>query len=95
MISDLVVAESYFALQSHYGVSKREALAALRELLESGDVVPSGHALRVLRETPQPATAKPGFIDRVIHAEITQAGGRLLTFERSAAKLAGTMVLAP
>lgn len=94
MLSDLVVAEAYFALQSHYGVSKRDALAALRELLESGDVMASGQALRVLRETPAPATTKPGFIDRIIHAEIAEPGGRMLTFEKSATKLPGAIVLA-
>lgn len=94
MLTDLVVAEAYFALQTHYGVSKRDALAALRELLESGDVVASGQALRVLRETPALATAKPGFLDRIIHAEIAAPGARMLTFEKSAAKLPGAIVLA-
>lgn len=93
-VSDLVVAEAYFALRTHYGVSKREALAALKELLESGDVMPTGRALRVLRETPAPASAKPGFIDRIIHAEIAEPGGRMLTFEQSAAKLPSAIVLA-
>ena len=93
MLTDLVVAEAYFALQSHYGVSKRDALAALRELLESGDVEPCGQALRVLRETPAIATARPGFVDRIIHAAIADPGARMLTFEKSAAKLAGAIVL--
>ena len=91
--SDLVVAEAYFALQTHYGVPKKEALAALREFLESGDVSPIGRALDVLRSLERPASAKPGFIDRVIHAEISSKGGRLATFEKSAAKLPGTIVL--
>ena len=65
-VSDLVVAEAYFALQTHYGVSKREALAALRELLGSGDVTPTGRALGVLRALEDPAASKPGFLDRVI-----------------------------
>ena len=94
-ISDLVVAESYFALQTHYQVTKRDALAALKELLESGDVAPSGHALQVLRSGRELATARPGFLDRIIHAEITAAGGQLLTFEKSAAKLPATIVISP
>ena len=92
-ISDLVVAESYFALQTHYGVTKRDALAALKELLESGDVTPTGHALQVLRSGQALATARPGFLDRVIHAEITAAGRELLTFEKSATKLPDTIVI--
>ena len=92
-VSDLVIAEAYFALQTHYRVPKREALAALRELLESGDVTPAGHALRVLRETPSPASAKPGFVDRLVHAEIHESGGRMLTFEKTGGKLANTLVL--
>jgi predicted nucleic acid-binding protein len=95
VLTDLVVAEAYFALQTHYGVSKRDALAALRELLESGDVLASGQALRVLRETPGLAAAKPGFMDRIIHAAIVESGARMLTFEKSAAKLPGVIVLAP
>lgn len=92
-VSDLVVAEAYFALQAHYGVPKKEALAALREFLESGDVTPTGRALEVLRSLERPESAKPGFIDRIIHAEITTRGGKLTTFEKSAAKLSDTIVL--
>jgi predicted nucleic acid-binding protein len=92
-ISDLVVAESYLALQTHYSVPKREAAAALEELLESGDVAPSGHALEVLRSKTSLASARPGFLDRVIHAEITAAGGDMLTFEKSASKLPRTIVI--
>ena len=94
VLTDLVVAEAYFALQTHYGVSKSDALAALRELLESGDVLARGQALRVLRETPGLASAKPGFLDRIILAEIAAAGAQMLTFEKSAAKLSGSIVLA-
>jgi len=92
-VSDLVVAEAYFALQTHYAVPKREALDALRELLESGDVTPTGRALEVLRSLGKAASAKPGFLDRVIHAEITSRGGRMATFEKASAKLPGTIVL--
>lgn len=92
-VSDLVVAEAYFALQTHYGVPKAEALAALRELLESGDVAPTGRALEVLRSLERPSSSKPGFLDRVIHAEIISRGGRMATFEKSAAKLPSTFVL--
>jgi predicted nucleic acid-binding protein len=92
-VSDLVMAESYFALQTHYRVPKREALAALRELLESGDVAPAGQALQVLRSSHSLASAKPGFVERLIHAAIRGSGARMLTFERSARRLPQTTVL--
>jgi len=39
------------------------------------------------------ATAKLGFVDRLIHLEYKQAGTRLVTFERFAAKLPKSEVL--
>ncbi len=92
-VSDIVIVEAYFALQSYYGVPKAEALKALRQLLESGDVEPVGLALGVLQNTVNLASAKPGFIDRLIHAEIRSDGGQLVTFEKAAAKLPATKVL--
>ena len=92
-VTDLVIIEAYFALQTHYSVPKAEALRALRQLLESGDVNPVGFALEVMQKTPNLATAKPGFVDRLIHAEIRSQGGQLLTFEKASARLAGTRVL--
>lgn len=92
-VTDIVLVETYFALQSYYDVPKAEALKALRNLLESGDVEPAGFALEILRNTPNLASAKPGFVDRIIHAEIHCRGGRLLTFEKAAMKLPSTQVL--
>jgi predicted nucleic acid-binding protein len=92
-VSDLVIVEAYFALQSFYAVPKAEALRALRQLLESGDVEPTGHALGVLQKTPGLATTKPGFVDRLIHAEIRSHGGQLITFEKAASRLPATKVL--
>ena len=67
LVSDLVVAETYFALQSSYQLPKAEAIAALRDFLNSGDIEATGAAAEVLRTTNL-ATAKPGFVDRLIHA---------------------------
>jgi len=92
-ISDMVVVEAYFALQSYYHVPKAEALKALRRLLESGDVEPIGFALEIMKNTPNLANAKPGFVDRIIHAEIRSQGGQLLTFEKAASKLPMSKVL--
>jgi len=93
LVTDLVVVEAYFALQSFYHVPKAEALNALQCLLESGDVEPVGFALEIMKNTPNLASAKPGFVDRLIHAEIRSHKGQLLTFEKAAAKLSATKVL--
>jgi integrase len=37
-VSDLVVAETYFALQFHYGIAKGDALAGLAALLSTGEI---------------------------------------------------------
>jgi hypothetical protein len=39
------------------------------------------------------ATAKPGFLDRLIHAEASSARLPLITFEKAAARLPGTQLL--
>lgn len=92
-VTDMVIVEAYFALQSHYYVPKVEALQALQKLLESGDVKPAGFALEVMQKTPNLASAKPGFVDRIIHAETRSRGCQLLTFEKASAKLLATKVL--
>jgi predicted nucleic acid-binding protein len=92
VVSDLVVSETYFALQHHYRVPKAEALEQLRALLDSGSISSAGHALDILN-TPSLATANPGFVDRLIHAEYVHSGDRVLTFERAASKLSRTQVL--
>ena len=91
LVTDLVIAEVYFALHSKYKVPKAEALQRLREFVESGEVE-AGAAARVLR-MPNLASAKPGFVDRLIHATYSNNQARLVSFERSVSKLAGTKVL--
>jgi hypothetical protein len=39
------------------------------------------------------ATAKPGFLDRLVHAEAESARLPLVTFEKAAARLANTQLL--
>ena len=86
LVSDLVVAETYFALQHHYGVPKSKALAAIRGLLGSGDVTCLGVSAQVL-ETPSLATVKPGFVDRMICRQYDQHAAEILTFQRAAGRL--------
>jgi predicted nucleic-acid-binding protein len=92
VVSDLVVSEAYFALQHHYDVPKHEALMKLRSLFARGDLVSSGCAAQVL-STPGLATGKPGFMDRMIHADYARSADRMLTFERAARKLPHAQVL--
>ena len=91
-LSDLVVAEVYFALQHHYRVSKGDALTALRRLFDAGEIEAAGHAADVLAIRGL-ASAKPGFVDRLIHRAYVAGGGRMATFETASRKLNAVVVL--
>jgi predicted nucleic-acid-binding protein len=91
VVSDLVVAEVYFALQYHYGLTKQDALLGLRKLFADGEIEPLGAVGGVLAIDGL-ATAKPGFVDRLIHGVYAQAGN-MATFEKAAGKLKTTRVL--
>lgn len=93
-VSDLVLAETYDALQHHYGVSKRDALAALRQFLETPGI--DGGAAAELLATPGLESATPGFVDRLVHDGYLRSGAeRVATFEKAGAKLPGVLVLRP
>lgn len=95
LVSDWVLAEAYYALQHHYGASKRDTLDALSAFLASPGIEGTGEAAVVLA-TPNLESAKPGFIDRVIHRNYLQSGAEeVATFERAGAKLPQVRVLAP
>jgi len=91
-VSDLVVAEVYFALQHHYKVPKKEALQALHDFLASPLVINDGKAFEVLA-TPRLESAKPGFVDRMIHLHYTANHGQMATFEKAAKKLENVEIL--
>jgi predicted nucleic-acid-binding protein len=93
IVSDQVVAEAYFALQYHYRVPKAEALSGLRDFLTSDGIESNGVAVAVLK-TSQLESAKPGFIDRMIHRQYIEKADAVVTFEKSAHKLPRTVVLA-
>lgn len=94
VVSDLVVTEAYFALHAHYDVPKPEAIAALLEMLRSGLVEPvDGPGIaRVLEAAARPP-AKPGFVDRLIHAQYERMAASMATFERAAGRLRDTTIL--
>ena len=94
LVSDLVLAEAYFALQYHYRISKKDALDALRVFLQSPFVEASGTAPEILA-LPRLESAKPGFVDRLIRLQYLRgAAEEVLTFEKAAARLRGVTVLA-
>ena len=88
-VSDLVVAETYFALQHHYEVPKQEALDTLKEFLEAPEVIGLGVAPTVLAEAKL-ARANPGFVDRLIHADYLASTTGMLSFEKAACRLPNT-----
>jgi predicted nucleic acid-binding protein len=91
-VSALVVAESFFVLQHHYGVPLAKALQQLASLLGDVRVSADAAALRVLR-TPGLARLKPGFVDRLIHQQHESEGRELATFDGAAARLARSRLL--
>ncbi|HSP43586.1 MAG TPA: PIN domain-containing protein [Luteolibacter sp.] len=91
-IPNLVVSETYFACQHHYNIPKAEVLKGLHTLLSQPTFVVHPDLLELLA-TKGLATAKPGFLDRLIHAEASTAGLTLVTFEKAAARLPRTHLL--
>jgi len=94
IVSDLVVSEAYFALHAHYGVPKREAVLALLEMLQSGLVFPDsdGCAVDALRAAAR-GPARPGLVDRLIHAQYLARARRPVSFEKAFRKLKDALVL--
>ena len=89
--SNMVVGEAYIALQHHYGVTKPDAKAALRSVLTSGLVAPSGgdavlEALATNRGC--------GLLDRLIALQYSGEGLGTLTLDRKMAALPNVTRLA-
>lgn len=91
-VSDLVLCETYFALQFHYKVPKKEAITVLKNLSQSEEIECSTIARSVLTQTNL-HSANPGFVDRLIHAQYETTGAPMLTFEKASKKLPNTKVL--
>ena len=90
-ISDLTLSEAYFSLQAGYGVSKADALALLKRISGTVGFTVSDHARGIL-ELPNLATAKPGFVDRLIHGSYFSEGHKTVACEKSFRKLPLTEV---
>lgn len=95
VVSDMVLAEAYYALHYHYSVPKAEVLDAFRRMVGSGDVEALGHAPTIL-SLPRLASARLGFVDRLIHRHYLHAGAdAMATFERAAGRLPQAHVITP
>jgi predicted nucleic-acid-binding protein len=94
LISNLVIAEAYFACQHHYGITKADVIVGLHSLLSKRTFLVHPDALALLAQEGI-ASAKPGFLDRLIHAEYAELGAPLAIFEKAARKLPGTRFLSP
>ncbi len=92
VVSDLVAAETYFALQHHYAVPKKDALAALRRMFADGEIESQGVVIEVLALEGL-ASAKPGFVDRLIQGAYISNGGSMATFEKASGKLDAVQIL--
>jgi hypothetical protein len=73
-------------------VPKKEALTALRRMFADGEIESQGVAAEVLA-TESLASAKPGFVDRLIQSAYVTAGGSMATFEKASGKLNSVRVL--
>jgi predicted nucleic acid-binding protein len=89
IVSDLVLAEAYYALQFHYDVPKAEARRMLLRFARSGvATVEPRIAGEVLAHT-----SGAGLVDRLIHARHRAIDAVTLTFERKQGALEGAVRL--
>jgi predicted nucleic-acid-binding protein len=91
-VSNLVVLEAYYACQHHYGMPKADVLRGLHLLLSLPTFLVHPVLLPLLA-TDGLATAKPGFLDRLIHSEAQSVRFPLVTFEKAATRLPDTQIL--
>jgi hypothetical protein len=71
---------------------KAAVLELLSSFLHEQGIKAVGSSMAVLA-TPNLASAKPGFVDRLIHAEYRKHADELLTCEKAAGRLTGVRVL--
>lgn len=82
--SHMVIGEAYIALQHHYAVSKPDAKAALRSVLSSGLVAPSGGDAVLQALASQRGC---GLLDRLIALQYGADELETLTLDRKMAAL--------
>jgi predicted nucleic acid-binding protein len=89
--SHMVIGEAYIALQHHYAVSKADAKAALRSVLTSGLVAPSGGDAVV---EALASNRGCGLLDRLIALQYSNDELHTLTLDRKMASLPNVIRLA-
>ena len=89
LVTDLVLAETYFALHYHYGTTKEEARLTILAMLRSNVVSASpAEALHAFE-----ATRGAGVVDRLIHERHRNLGAMTVTFDRKMSSLEGAVKL--
>ena len=91
-VSDLVAAESYYAIQHHYGKTKEEALDALRSF-SSGEGISFSQNFAAAIDTPNIHKASPGFVDRMLASGYGERGQITLSCEKSFRRLPDTEII--
>jgi predicted nucleic acid-binding protein len=91
VVTDLVVAETFYALRHHYRVPETVARDRLREFLDSGvahvDPVGAAEALVPL------AQGRAGLVDHLIVTRHRALGAITATFDRQQTRLEGAVLL--
>jgi len=90
-VTDVVLAEAWYALKLHYACEPAEVRAALRTMLSSGMVSlePGSRAIEALVE----ADGATGFVDRLIRARHADLGAHTVTFDRHMRELDDVLLL--
>lgn len=93
LVSDLVIAEAYFALCYHYEVPKKEAASQLLDFLNSGFVKsePKGSVVLALKESI--SEKQPVFVDRLIRRQYLSLASEIITFDVSLSRLENVKLL--
>ena len=91
-VSDVVAAETYYALQHHYGKTKEESLDALMAF-SGGEGISFSPDFMAAIKTPNIYKASPGFVDRMLVSGYTSKGQVTLSCEKSFRRLPETEVI--
>lgn len=92
VISDLVLSETYFALQFHYDIPKDKAIETLKFIANVKGFAVSDWAKDVLSH-PNLAKASPGFVDRLIHGAAFSQGQITVSCEKDFRRLPSTAII--
>ena len=91
-VSDVVAAETYYALQHHYNKTKEESLAALMAF-SGGEGISFSSDFTVAIKAPNVHKASPGFLDRMLVSGYTSKGQVTISCEKSFRRLPETEVI--